>query len=95
MIIVQLVTVLISVAYLIVLERKGLGIAQLRMGPNKVAFKGLGQPIADGVKLFLKEIRYTHSTRFIMFVVGPVILFYFAYSLWVLFPSATYLVRLE
>jgi NADH-quinone oxidoreductase subunit H len=95
MVVVELVGFLLSVAYLIVLERKGLGMAQLRIGPNKVSLKGLLQPVADGVKLFLKEVRYTFSTTFFGFVVGPFFLFFLAFCLWVITPSQNFIGRLE
>ena len=50
------VPVLISVAYLTLAERKILGYTQSRKGPNVVGIYGLLQPLADGVKLFSKEM---------------------------------------
>nr|QDH82300.1 NADH dehydrogenase subunit 1 [Parapolybia indica] len=50
-----IVGILISVAFLVVLERKMLGYIQFRKGPNKVFWGGLFQPFSDAVKLFIKE----------------------------------------
>ena len=47
--------VLIAVAYLTYAERKVIGSIHLRRGPNVVGPFGLLQPIADGLKLFIKE----------------------------------------
>ena len=44
-----------AVAYGVLFERRVLGRFQNRIGPNRVGFHGLGQPIADGIKLLLKE----------------------------------------
>nr|YP_010254930.1 NADH dehydrogenase subunit 1 [Venerupis aspera]YP_010455414.1 NADH dehydrogenase subunit 1 [Ruditapes variegatus]QUA05869.1 NADH dehydrogenase subunit 1 [Venerupis aspera]UUA63019.1 NADH dehydrogenase subunit 1 [Ruditapes variegatus] len=79
---------LVSVAFYIVTERKGLGMFQLRQGPNKVGFKGILQPIADGVKLFTKEMIIPFYANKVMYLLGPVICFVCAYILWGLFPSS-------
>ena len=50
-----LVVVLLSAAYLVLVERKLLGRFQLRHGPNRVGWHGIWQPLADGIKLLLKE----------------------------------------
>ena len=47
--------VLLGVAYLTWLERKVAGFIQVRLGPQHVGYRGLLQPIADGIKLILKE----------------------------------------
>nr|UJH93081.1 NADH dehydrogenase subunit 1 [Chamelea gallina]UJH93315.1 NADH dehydrogenase subunit 1 [Chamelea gallina] len=84
------VIMMVGVAFYIVTERKGLGMVQLRQGPNKVSFKAILQPVADGVKLFTKELSVPSSACKEMYLLGPFICFFCAYSLWLLFPSSFY-----
>ena len=63
-----IVPALVNVAFLTLLERKILGYAQERKGPNKVSFVGILQPFADAVKLFLKEtVQPEWRNRFLYF----------------------------
>jgi len=75
-----------TVAYLTLAERKILGFMQVRPGPNRVGFWGLLQPIADGVKLLLKEIIIPSSANKFLFVAAPVLALAPALAAWAVVP---------
>lgn len=68
--------VLISVAYLTLAERKIMGGMQQRVGPNVVGFFGLLQPLADGLKLLLKESVIPTNSNTFGFVFAPILTFF-------------------
>lgn len=72
-ILIFLVCVLFSVAYLTVAERKTLGYLQRRLGPNAVGYYGLLQAFADAVKLLIKEIILTKESNKYILVMSPLI----------------------
>nr|BBH37305.1 NADH dehydrogenase subunit 1 [Moringua microchir] len=83
---VYIIPILLAVAFLTLLERKMLGYMQLRKGPNIVGPYGLLQPIADGIKLFIKEpVRPTPSSP-ILFLMTPTLALTLALTLWAPMP---------
>nr|YP_009388724.1 NADH dehydrogenase subunit 1 [Mastacembelus erythrotaenia]ARU77136.1 NADH dehydrogenase subunit 1 [Mastacembelus erythrotaenia] len=81
-----IVPILLAVAFLTLLERKMLGYMQLRKGPNIVGPYGLLQPIADGVKLFIKEpIRPSTSSQ-LLFLLTPMLALTLSLTLWAPIP---------
>jgi NADH-quinone oxidoreductase subunit H len=84
--ILAIVCLLTAFAYTMVLERKVLGYFQLRWGPVKVGPWGLGQPLADAVKMMLKEdIRPAGSDRFV-YALAPGISLFAALAVFVAVP---------
>nr|YP_010890067.1 NADH dehydrogenase subunit 1 [Praya dubia]WJJ70091.1 NADH dehydrogenase subunit 1 [Praya dubia] len=81
-----IVPVLISVAYLTLAERKILGYTQNRKGPNVVGIYGLFQPLADGVKLFSKEIIIPNHVSFWFYFFAPIIALTLSLLVWGLVP---------
>lgn len=67
------VPVLISVAYLTLAERKVIGYSQTRKGPNVVGMYGLLQPLADGIKLFSKEMVIPNHVSIFLYFFSPIL----------------------
>ncbi|MEJ2645181.1 MAG: NADH-quinone oxidoreductase subunit NuoH [Gammaproteobacteria bacterium] len=91
-ILVIVLPLMLAVAYLTYAERKIIGYIQVRIGPNRVGPMGLLQPIADAVKLMMKEIIIpTNANRF-LFVIAPMLSIGPALAAWAVIPFSDHLV---
>ncbi|MCJ7507368.1 MAG: NADH-quinone oxidoreductase subunit NuoH [candidate division Zixibacteria bacterium] len=67
------VVLLAIIAYVTLLERRVLGFFQSRLGPNRVGFQGILQPVADGIKLIFKEDIVPAQTNKVIHTLAPVL----------------------
>jgi NADH-quinone oxidoreductase subunit H len=84
---IKIICILISVAYFTIAERKIMASIQRRRGPNvEGGFFGLLQPLADGLKLFIKEIIIPNHANIIVYFLAPILVFTLSLSGWFLIP---------
>jgi len=87
-----IVPLLLSVAYFTLAERKIMASIQRRRGPNVIGYLGLLQPLADGLKLFIKETILPTSANILIFLLAPLLTFFLSLMGWVVVPFGENLV---
>lgn len=91
-ILVIVLPLMLSVAYLTYAERKILAYMHIRVGPNRVGFLGLLQPIADALKLVAKELITPSKANPWLFMMAPVLVLAISLSGWAVIPFSSHLV---
>jgi NADH-quinone oxidoreductase subunit H len=79
---------MLGVAYLTFAERKIIGYIQVRIGPNRVGPRGWLQPIADALKLLMKEVIVPSNANRYLFVIAPILSIGPALAAWAVVPFA-------
>jgi len=87
-ILIIVIPLFITVAYITFAERKVIGSIQGRIGPNRVGLRGLGQPLADVLKLIFKEVIIPSSANKYLYIIAPILALVPALAAWAVIPFA-------
>nr|ASU93024.1 NADH dehydrogenase subunit 1 [Proechimys roberti] len=93
--ILMIVPIILAMAFLTLTERKILGYMQLRKGPNMVGPYGILQPIADALKLFIKEPLHPSTSSILLFTIAPSLALTLAMSMWIPMPMPHPLINMN
>lgn len=93
--VVDLILLLVAIAFLTLAERKVLGAIQLRRGPSTVGVFGVAQPFADGLKLILKETVFPKTANSGLFIFASCLAFSLSLIVWVVIPFDEYAVLVD
>jgi NADH-quinone oxidoreductase subunit H len=88
LVLISLITLLISIAYFTLAERKLIASVQRRRGPNILGFWGLLQPLADGLKLVIKELIVPTSANRGLFLLSPLLTLALSFVGWSVIPNS-------
>lgn len=86
---------MLSVAFFTLFERKVIGLFHLRLGPNKVSFIGLVQPLLDALKLFTKQNLSPLRANKLVYHLAPQIGLFLAYFVWLTLPNVYLIVSIN
>nr|ASU92985.1 NADH dehydrogenase subunit 1 [Proechimys roberti] len=93
--ILMIIPIILAMAFLTLVERKILGYMQLRKGPNMVGPYGILQPIADALKLFIKEPLHPSTSSILLFTIAPSLALTLAMSMWIPMPMPYSLINMN
>nr|ASU92998.1 NADH dehydrogenase subunit 1 [Proechimys roberti] len=93
--ILMIIPIILAMAFLTLTERKILGYMQLRKGPNMVGPYGILQPIADALKLFIKEPLHPSTSSTLLFTIAPSLALTLAMSMWIPMPMPHPLINMN
>ncbi len=81
-----LIPLFVAVAYVTMFERKVISYMQGRIGPNRVGLRGIGQPLADTMKLLFKEVITPSASSRFLFFIAPMLAIGPALAAWAVIP---------